>query len=539
MNKAKNILFSIAVIIAFFALLEGVSRFFIPPGSYDFIERRAIEQDLAHKKAKDEYRILFYGESTMHGNQLYPKSTIDQWLKLYLAELLPENIASRVTTTNFGRLGASSGFIADSFIETIPYKPDLAVFYMAHNGFTLVPQRRALFTPLAFGHKAEKLFKKISKKSSFINAVNRAYIRHKINRKRRIAAKAEAPDRWYTENPGRYYSDEDLLDPQSEKFDAVRENFERNVDRIIKAAKKHDIPVIFFEAVAKWKGYAPVESVHDASLTGKSLEKWDRIFKKGEDAFKSSAFPIALDYYRATLALDENYALTYYRIAECYEALGNAEEANRYYKISNDKDHFPIRAPSCVNEFYEELRGENKGSVYVIKTQQIFEENSKNGIINDELVLDPIHPTMKGQALMALEVARVICGQGLLAPKSEWDWEKVETDSRAGLSLPYYSFLKAKLKIDEEFEFTMYITSAQYVEKRYDKATEFLEKAVRIKPDSVFAKSWLAWAYWNMGRKERAARLYKELYEQSPELTDKFLLEHSEIERMIRGNKGR
>ena len=106
-------------------------------------------------------------------------------------------------------------------------------------------------------------------------------------------------------------------------------------------------------------------------------------------------------------------------------------------------------------------------------------------------------------------------------------------------SLPYYSFLKAKLKIDEEFEFTMYLTSAQYMEKRYDKATEFLEKAVQMRPDSVFAKSWLAWAYWNMGRKERAARLYKELYEQSPELTGKFLLEHSEIERVIRGNKGR
>ena len=522
------------MVAAFFAVAEGVSRLFIPPGSYDFIERRAIEQDLAHKKAKDEYRILFYGESTMHGNQLYPKSTIDKWLKLYLAELLPENTASRVTTTNFGRLGGGSEFIANSFVETIPYKPDLAIFYMAHNGFTLVPQRRELFTPKTLGFKIEKVADNMFKKSSFINILKRAYIRHKINQKRRSAEKEKAADKWYVESPGRYYSDEELLNPQSEKFDAVRENFERNADRIVEAAKKHGIPMIFFEAVAKWKGYEPVESVHDASLTGKSLKEWDRIFKKGEEAFKNNAFPVALDYYSHALLLDEDYALTFYRIAECHEALGNSKEANRYWVLSNDKDHFPIRAPSCVNKFYEEVRGENKGKAYVIRTQEIFEENSTNGIIDDELVLDPIHPTMKGQALMALEIARVIYEQGLLAPKSEWAWGEIvcnDKDSRAGLNLPYYLYLRNKLGIDKNFEFTMYLTSAQYVEKRYDKAAEFLEKAVRIKPSSVFAKSWLAWAYWNMGEKERAGKLYRELYAQSPELTEKFLLEHPEIKK--------
>ncbi|MBL7158669.1 MAG: hypothetical protein ISS91_04090, partial [Candidatus Omnitrophica bacterium] len=196
MSKIRNVFLSFIVVAAFFAVAEGVSRLFIPPGSYDFIERRAIEQDLAHKKAKDEYRILFYGESTMHGNQLYPKSTIDKWLKLYLAELLPENTASRVTTTNFGRLGGGSEFIANSFVETIPYKPDLAIFYMAHNGFTLVPQRRELFTPKTLGFKIEKVADNMFKKSSFINILKRAYIRHKINQKRRSAEKEKAADKW-------------------------------------------------------------------------------------------------------------------------------------------------------------------------------------------------------------------------------------------------------------------------------------------------------------------------------------------------------
>ena len=102
----------------------------------------------------------------MHGHYLYPRSTIKTWMKLYLQDLLPEASARRVTITNFGRLGEGSDFITRAFIETIPYKPNLAVFYLAHNDYTLVRHREAYFKPIPFKEKMEHFFGEIPTKSS-------------------------------------------------------------------------------------------------------------------------------------------------------------------------------------------------------------------------------------------------------------------------------------------------------------------------------------------------------------------------------------
>ena len=458
MKLRKNIILSIAAIVVFFAIAESVTRLFIPPGSYDYIERRAIEQNLSHKKAGDEFRILFYGESTMHGNQLYPKSTIDKWVKLYLKDLLPADIADRVTTANFGRLGAGSEFISESVIETLSYKPDLIVVYMAHNDFVLVPIRRAFFRPKTFGERLEEFLEEIPKKSSFANAINRAYIKHKINANANNPNQSFADDAWYSENTQAYYTENDFLVPGSAHFTSIRKEFEKNSHKIIKAAKDKNAPLVIFEAVSRWKGYEPVEP-------------------------------------------GEGRALDYYRIGEDYERQGNPKEANRYYELANDSDYFPIRAPSCVNSFYETIRESGAGGIHVIQTQKVFEQNSKNGIIDEELILDPVHPTMEGQALMALELVKIIYDKDMFAPKNEWNWVKARG----------FEAMKKNLDFDEESEFIMYLTSAQYVEKKYDKAAEFLEEAVKIKPDSIFANSWLAFCYSKMGQKEKAEEIYKKL----------------------------
>ena len=135
MPTHKKILFSVVAMILFFGFAELLSRVFVIPSSYDYIERRIMEEGLARHKKDGEFRIFLYGESTMHGGALYPYSTIGKWLKSYLSDLLPEDAARNIKIVNFGRMGSDSTFIANAFRETMPYKPDLAVFYTAHNDF--------------------------------------------------------------------------------------------------------------------------------------------------------------------------------------------------------------------------------------------------------------------------------------------------------------------------------------------------------------------------------------------------------------------
>ncbi|MCX5678974.1 MAG: tetratricopeptide repeat protein [Candidatus Omnitrophica bacterium] len=518
----KRIIFALIIVVAFFGLVELSFRIFLFPGSYDYIERCVMDQGLHQRKAHDEYRIFLFGESTMHGHYLYPRSTIKTWMKLYLQDLLPETAAHRVTITNFGRLGEGSDFITQAFIETIPYKPDLAIFYIAHNDYTLIRHREAYFKPIPFKEKMKHFFGEIPKKSSFLTFMNRLYISARGKARAAKDSRRKVDDGWYTESqrPVSYNQEEMLLYPDSREFNIIKERFEANINKAIRLAGSHSIKTIFFEGVAKWTGYEPVRSVHNRLLTGDALNRWNDIDKRAEEFFRDNKFQNAMALYQECLNIDNAYALTYYRIGQCYEHMGDAAQANKYYIMANDKDCFPIRGPSVVNRFYESVRDAGIQDVSVIRTRDIFEQNSPGGIIGDDLIADQIHPTIKGQALMALEIIRVMYQNDLIIPKEEWRWNKLKSPEE----------MMGELGLEQAFKFNMYITLAGYVERRYDKAAEFLEKAVEIKPNSIFANSWLAWAYWKEGNKTKAFEIYEKLRGQAPDEAAKFFKEHPEIE---------
>ena len=233
MRTLKNIIFSVIAIAAFFALLEGISRLFVFPGSYDYIERRIIEQGLSQKKEKGEIRIFLYGESTMQGSHLYPYSTIGKWLKLYLDDLLPEDIARRIRVVNLARLGEDSRFTVTAFRDTIPYKPDLAVFYMAHNDFCILTNRRQYLTRKSFKDMFEEFAGDLPRHSSFLNAINRVVIRAKLARKRAKDQKLKSIDSWYEEDKLPSIAKEDLLYPGSKEFEVIKRNFEDNINKAV------------------------------------------------------------------------------------------------------------------------------------------------------------------------------------------------------------------------------------------------------------------------------------------------------------------
>ncbi len=118
-QSIKYSFFSLLTFILVFVSIEGVSRvFFVRPGATDFIERRIIEQGLTKHKAKDEFRIFLYGESTMQGDALCPKFTVEKWISIYLKDLLGSDLSRKVKGYTLARLGSSSHFISQPFFDT-------------------------------------------------------------------------------------------------------------------------------------------------------------------------------------------------------------------------------------------------------------------------------------------------------------------------------------------------------------------------------------------------------------------------------------
>ena len=517
-NKIKYPVFSLAAAVLFFTLAEIVCRvFFVYPGACDFIERRVIEQGLTKYKPNGEFRIFLYGESTMQGDALYPKSTVEKWIAIYLKDLLGQDVAKKVKIYNLARLGSNSHFISQSFLSTIAYKPDLAVFYTSHNDFVQLDNRHSDFDPqpLAFGDKGylKHLGRRFIRQSAFLSQMNRLYVRFKVERhqrrdrfKKEESLTIETQDKFY--NPSY-----DTINHDSYVFRTIFANWIRNVNRIVHAARRRHVSVIFLEGVSNFKEYEPNESVHHDSLSPSNLAEWEDAHRKAEEAFSHQDYRAALEFYRKCLEIDPEYALTYYRLGQCQENLSEFDKANDYYQTANDKDRVPLRVPSEVNRFYDSVGRANLPDVFIIQTQKLFEKYSANGIADSNLLLDTMHPTIEGQALMALEIVELIYDKGLVAPKEFWHWNDL------GPTGDY----EKELGLDKDFEFNLYLKKAVFVGRFYDKAIEYSKKALTIKPDSIDAKRQLAWTYWRKGDVDEAMRLYDEIYQKDPDVFEQIM----------------
>ncbi len=513
----KYLAFSLITIALFFLLLEGAARLITITGSYDYIERVAIQQGLKARKQPGEFRIFLFGESTMQGTQLFPRSTIKKWLELYLEDL---GSFKNVTIINFGRLGVGSQFMLRSFKDTLVYKPDLVVFYSAHNNFIQVEHRDAVLKPKASEQFGE-FMQELTKKSCFISLMKRIAVAGKIRKSER--REKEKKDEWYMEEEKKFDPATDPITPGSPDFLKIQQAWERDIRAIIQVAQHKHIPVIFFESLSKYKDFKPFYPQHSSKINPSQLNEWQITFDEGEESFKEKRYFEAMTMFQKALTLDDHYAMTYFRLGQCFEELGDYAAAYKYYVEANDKDHMPIRAPKSVNQFYERLKSEHISNVYVIPTQDIFNQHSPHGLVDDELVADQLHPTMKGQALMAKEIMKVISENRLMPESEKWKLDAMKT----------YEELAKNINIDQDFEFEIQLWLANYVGSYLDTAEQYLKRALELKPQSIRAKSQLAWVYWKAKHIPEAKKLYQELTAQDPVQSQAFFQRHPEVRSAI------
>ncbi len=530
MPKLKHLIFYCIIFAIGFGLVEGVSRIFSVPGSYEYIERCGINQGLTPRKPRDEFRIFLFGESTMHGSHLHPQSTIQKWIDMYLENVLEPEDAERVRVINFARLGAASDFIAEGFVDMVGFKPDVAAFYSAHNDYIIRGVREGLVQSAPFGERVEDGFKNFCKRFAFFSGVKRAALKVKLERRRKRQPPPDGrtiKEEWYDEPKGNihYTASKDLLTPHSDLFRQVETQWQQNIERILRKGQSRKIPVVFFNAVSRMKDYAPFESRNSPDLSADQLSEWQRIFKAAEDLFAREDYVRARSMYEQALKIDDHYALIHFRLGQLAEMDRQYDVAYNYYEQANDLNYYPIRAPSVINTFYQQLAAAAREGVFVLDSDRSFREQSTNGLVDGELVFDQIHPTVRGQALMALQLIQLIYEQELFVPKERWHWDRLKS----------FDELAQQIEITDDHQFFIYVYSARFVSDYYGHAEQFLKKALAIKPDSLAARTRLAWTYWRMGKKDEAIKMYRALSRQYPDQAEEFFKRQPEIAQYYSG----
>ena len=136
----------------------------------------------------------------------------------------------------------------------------------------------------------------------------------------------------------------------------------------------------------------------------------------------------ALSLFRSAARLDSTNAAVRYRIAQCLDTLGRRAEARKEYINSRDLDELRFRASS---DFNDAIRSQCGGpGVYFVDIEGTFARNSPDTIIGTNLILEHLHPNMRGYFLMAKDYARSMREHELLCSTREWDARDTVGDTR-------------------------------------------------------------------------------------------------------------
>jgi len=511
-NVLKGIASALLGTLVIFLILEAVCFVAaVPYGASHFVEKIVIAEKLSPRKTAGEYRIFAYGESTMHGSQYGPRSSPARWLEAYLKDFLPDK---EIRVVNFSRMGQGSDFTADTFSQTLCYKPDLAVFYLGHNDF--LNQNRY------FEIKAEKstfqyAVRQLLMKSRLISLVSRWVLQ------RRLRRKADLPDDKIeydtVETSPRSIGPENKDVRTEPRYWENIAFLRQNILKILDTAPKNGVKVLFYKPVCNLKNFSPWLSIHIKQLSPEQLAAWTRLYEQGKEKQARAEFSQALDFFRKARVIDDTYAELSYRMGEICFKTGDLAAAKRYFEEARDNDAIIFRANKDVLTVFDQLE-KQEGFPY-IDTEKFLVSEVPGGILGEPVIEDNVHFSIKGQSLVAKAAAREIADRGWIAPRAEWRFDRERP----------FEEIAEEFGIDNPFLVSAYLKLVSYFGSRFENRVRFAQKALELEPANPRALRHLAWTFWLMGDKNKAVEVYQKLKQLDPASLEEVFKAQPEIKK--------
>jgi hypothetical protein len=179
------------------------------------------------------------------------------------------------------------------------------------------------------------------------------------------------------------------------------QDFRRRLEVIVAYAERVGALPILIVPPANDAGFEPNRSFLPATTPRLEREAFRRDFleaRRAEDRDPRAA----MARYRELMARQPGFAETHYRLARLLEQAGSWEESYREYIAARDLDGFPMRCLTAFQDAYREVAARH--DCILIDGQSYFHAIGRNGLLDDELFLDAVHPSLRGQIALAQAV---------------------------------------------------------------------------------------------------------------------------------------
>lgn len=468
-------------------------------------------QEFPADKPPNGYRVFCLGGSTVRGRPFHVETAFPHWLQLELQGL---DASKQFEAINCGGLSYASYRLRFILAEVLDYDPDLIILAMGHNEF--------LEDRTYQSQKAQTAaWSWIRARTSQLETVRHA--RRAWGRKREVTTLNEEVTARLDAESGyaSYHRDE------AWRRD-VLQHFKDTLRDMVSMCQARGVPVVLVQLGSNLRDNPPFKSEHQAGLDDALRVQWQRAF----DRAASTPDPArALDAYREAESIDDQYALLSFRMARCFDRLGDFEQARRYYERAKELDVCPLRILDEAAKTVETAA--RSMGVPLVDAARHLETRSAQGIPGYDWYTDHVHPSIMAHQAIATTIAKTLGEQQLIDKTTldRPDAQRRQAARRHFASLPSNYFGNGRRRVgwleqwarrekhEQESEPVdargrLHRGFRRYQFEEYDLAWSDFEQALRDDPRQTRGLLEFAVNLVRYGRPDAARRLLNRLFDQ-------------------------
>jgi hypothetical protein len=178
-----------------------------------------------------------------------------------------------------------------------------------------------------------------------------------------------------------------------EEYRLRKIDFRDRLNAIAQFGRQSGAITILVTPPANDSGYEPNRSFLSPETPRAKRDLFVRDFQRARQT-EATDPQASLSQYEKLLAQQPLFAELHYRIARILEAQGKFQEAYHHDTRARDLDGLPMRCPSDFQAIYHDVAA-NQGAL-LIDGQTLFHTQSLNGLLDDHLFNDAMHPSLTG-----------------------------------------------------------------------------------------------------------------------------------------------
>ena len=338
-------------------------------------------------KPKGVFRIFLVGESAAKGYPQPRNLASSAFLEKMLADAWPDR---KVEVINLGTTAVASFPVLGMLTEALDFEPDLVIIHTGHNEF--------------FGAYGVSSISRGGTSRFGLSATR--FVRS-------LALVQFASRHWQSEESLKGKTLMEIMAaqtytaPDSHLREAAARNLGGNVGEMLARCRERGVPAIVCTLPSNERDLFPVGAERLDGMSAEQQSRFSGLLEAGVAQLLTNPQSAETNLTQA-LALAPKHARAHFLHGRSLYALGRTNEARAEFVAARNLDSMPWRATSRQDKALRDAAG--MGGGVLCDMEHLFRAQSPGGCIGWELMDDHVHPTLRGQALMAEAIVNSLRG---------------------------------------------------------------------------------------------------------------------------------